>query len=123
LPINQVKEDLMDERLKQALEHANYRQTLGIERQRLKDRALAELVIAHNGGIFTVDRTLIGFINSIKDYDTAVILDDNDYPVAIESLQDFHDKITGVYFEVTNRYLTDYNSIKQKRTAAKLVDL
>ena len=46
----------MDERLKQAIEHANYRQTLGIERQRLKEKALAELVVAHNGGIFTVGR-------------------------------------------------------------------
>lgn len=113
----------MDERLKQAIEHANYRQTLGIERQRLKDKALAELVIAHNGGIFTVGRELIGFINSIKDYGAATILDDNDYPVEIESLEEFYNKIVGVYFEVTNRYMTDYSQIKQKRTAAKLVDL
>lgn len=113
----------MDARLQQAIEHANYRQTLGIERQRLKDKALAELVIAHNGGIFSVGRELIGFINSIKDYGAATILDDNDYPVEIEDLQEFLDKITAVYFEVTNRYLADYNSIRQKRTAAKLVDL
>lgn len=113
----------MDARLQRAIEHANYRQTLGIERQRLKDKALAELVIAHNGGIFSVGRELIGFINSIKDYGAATILDDNDYPVEIEDLQEFLDKITAVYFEVTNRYLADYNSIRQKRTAAKLVDL
>jgi hypothetical protein len=113
----------MDERLQQALEHANYRQTLGIERKRLKDKALAELVIAYNGGIFTVDRTLIGFINSIKDYGSAVILDDNEYPVEIEDLEAFSAKVLSTYFEVTNRYLTDYNEIKQKRTAAKLVDL
>ena len=113
----------MDERLKQAIEHANYRQTLGIERQRLKDKATAELTIAHNGGIFTVDKTLIGFINALKDYGAATILDDNDYPVEIEDLQQFLDKITGHYFEVTNRYLADYNTIRQKRTAAKLVDL
>lgn len=113
----------MDARLQQAIEHANYRQTLGIERQRLKDKALAELVMAHNGGIFTVGRELIGFINSIKDYGAATILDDNDYPVEIEDLQEFLDKVTAVYFEVTNRYLADYNTIRQKRTAAKLVDL
>jgi hypothetical protein len=113
----------MDDRLIKVLEHANYRQTLGIERQRLKDKAQAELVIAYNGGIFNVDRTLIGFINSIKDYGSAVILDNNEYPVEIEDLQVFHDKVISTYFEVTNRYLTDYNTIKQKRTAAKLVDL
>jgi len=120
---DKVNEDTMDERLQQALEHANYRQTLGIERKRLKDKALAELVIAYNGGIFTVDRTLIGFINSIKDYGSAVILDDNEYPVEIEDLEAFSSKVLSAYFEVTNRYLTDYNEIKQKRTAAKLVDL
>lgn len=113
----------MDERLKQAIEHANYRQTLGIERQRLKDKALAELVIAYNGGIFTCDKTLIGFINSIKDYGAATILDDNDYPVEIEDLQVFSEKVISTYFEVTNRYLSDYNIVRQKRTAAKLVDL
>jgi hypothetical protein len=113
----------MDDRLVKALEHANYRQTLGIERQRLKDKAKSELVIAYNGGLFSVDRTLIGFINSIKDYGSAVILDDNDYPVEIEDLEEFQARVVGTYFEVTNRYLTDYNEIKQKRNAAKLVDL
>jgi hypothetical protein len=113
----------MDDRLIKALEHADYRQTLGIERQRLKDKAHAELVIGYCGGMFTVDRTLIGFINSIKEYGSAVILDDNGYPVAIENLEDFQARVIGTYFEVTNRYLTDYNEIKQKRTAAKLVDL
>jgi hypothetical protein len=113
----------MDDRLVKALEHANYRQTLGIERQRLKDKAKSELVIAYNGGLFSVDRTLIGFIDSIKDYGSAVILDDNDYPVEIEDLEEFQARVVGTYFEVTNRYLTDYNEIKQKRNAAKLVDL
>jgi len=113
----------MDDRLIKALEHANYRQALGIERQRLKDKAKAELVIAFNGGLFTVDRTLIGFITTIKDYGSAVILDDNDYPVEIEDLDAFQARVLGTYFEVTNRYLTDYNQIKKKRTLAKLVDL
>jgi len=113
----------MDDRLIKALEHANYRQALGVERQRLKDKAQAELVIAFNGGMFTVDRNLIGFINAIKDYGSAVILDDNGYPVDIEDLEAFQARVLGTYFEVTNRYLTDYNQIKQKRTAAKLVDL
>jgi hypothetical protein len=103
----------MDDRLIKALEHANYRQALGIERQRLKDKAKAELVIAFNGGLFTVDRTLIGFITTIKDYGSAVILDDNDYPVEIEDLDAFQAKVVGTYFEVTNRYLTDYNQIKK----------
>lgn len=113
----------MDERLKQAIEHANYRQTLAVEKQRLKDKAIADLVIAHNGGIFTVNKTLIGFVSAIKDYGAATILDDNDYPIEVEDLQNFLDKITGHYFEVTNRYLADYNTVRQKRTAAKLVDL
>jgi len=113
----------MDDRLVKALAHADYRQTLGIERQRLKDKAHAELVIGYCGGIFTVDRTLIGFVNSIKEYESAVILDDNGYPVEIENLEDFRARVIGTYFEVTNRYLTDYNEIRQKRTAAKLVDL
>ena len=113
----------MDARLQQAIEHANYRQTLAVERQRLKDQAHAALVIAYNGGLFTIDRTLIAFVDAIKDRDSAVLLDDNEYPVDIEDLQAFLDKITSVYFEVTNRYLTDYTQLKQKRTAAKLVDL
>jgi hypothetical protein len=113
----------MDARLQQAIEHANYRQTLAVERQRLKDKAVAELVMAHNGGLFTVGRELISFINSIKDHKTAVILDDNEYPVDIEDLEEFYNKILVVYFETTNRYLTDYNQVRQKRTAAKLVDL
>lgn len=113
----------MDERLKQAIEHANYRQTLGIERQRLKDKAKAELVIAYNGGIFTVDKTLISFVNAIKDGGSAVLLDDNEYPIEVEDLEAFLEKILSTYFEVTNRYLAEYNSVRQKRTAAKLVDL
>ena len=113
----------MDARLQQALEHANYRQTLGIERQRLKDKCLAELMFAFNGGIFTASKELIAFTAAIKDYGSATILDSNDYPVSVDNLEEFHTKVMSTYFEATNRYLADYESIKQKRTAAKLVDL
>ena len=119
----------MDARLQKALDHANYRQTLGIERQRLKDTSLASLVIAYNGGIFTCNKTLIGFINSIKDYGpvvdhgSAVILDDNDYPIEIKNLQEFLDQVIGTYFEITNEYYQHYAALKQKRTVAKLVEL
>lgn len=113
----------MDARLQKALEHANYRQSLGIERQRLKEKALTELVIAVNGGLFTIDRTLIAFVESIKDNVSAVLLDDNSYPVDISDLPQFLNDIKAKYFSVTNQYMADYAQIKQKRTLAKLVNL
>ena len=113
----------MDARLQEAITHANYRQTLAIERQRLKDQALSELVFAYNGGLFTANKELIAFVNAIKEYGSATILDDNDYPVAVDDLEEFNAKVISTYFESTNRYLADYEQIRQKRSAAKLVDL
>ena len=46
-------------KLEQALEFANYRQTLANQKQILKDRCATQLNYAYNGGLFTIDNALM----------------------------------------------------------------
>jgi hypothetical protein len=52
----------MDDRLKKALEFANYRQTFAIQRKTLKEKTEAELTHGYNGGVFKIDRSLLTFV-------------------------------------------------------------
>lgn len=115
----------MDERLEKALEFANFRHTLAIEKKRLKEKLKVDLTIAHNGGIFYIDRNLIGVLNSLNESEpeTAVLLDDREVPVLIEDFPSFRTMVIQKYFQVINQYYMDYEALKKKRTVKDLVSL
>lgn len=115
----------MEERLQKALEFANYRQTLNNQLQKLKIRSEGMLIFAKNGGSFTVNRELIGFLDylnreGIKD---AALLDDNNIPVLISDIPEFLKEVTERYFEVTNDYLREYQEIRKSRSVRSILDL
>lgn len=114
----------MDERLKKALDFSNYMVTLNNQRLALKEKFLADLVYYHNGGCFTISKELINFVKTMIDTgnDTNLILiDDKDYPVEIENVNDFLSKIINLYFTASNSYHTEYQKIKSNRSVEGLV--
>jgi len=115
----------MEERLQQALEFANYRQTLNNQLQKLKIRAEGMLIFAKNGGSFTINRELICFLDylSTKKVTEATLLDDNNIPVLISDVSEFLEEITGRYFEVTTDYLKEYQSIRKSRNVKSILDI
>lgn len=115
----------MDERLKQALDFANYRQTLAIQRKSLKEKMQAKLTYGYNGGIFKIDQTLISFVNFLcyeGRTEGVVLLDLNENPILIDDLEKFKIEILDRYFSVIFEYQEEYDKIKKSRSVEKLVD-
>ena len=115
----------MEERLQKALEFANYRQTLNNQLQKLKIRSSSMLIVAKNGGSFTINRELIGFLDYLERLGTkeAVLFDDNNTPVSIADVPNFLKEVTKRYFEVTTDYLKEYQEIRKARNVKSILDL
>jgi hypothetical protein len=116
----------MDDRLARALDIANLRYTQSLERQRLKEKIQNELLFAHNGGQFYIDRAFIAFISAIKSSagtEQIVLLDDRDNPVLIKDLSQFVADVMDQYFTVTNQYLLDLTELRKKRSVESIVGL
>ncbi len=115
----------MEERLQQALEFANYKQTLNNQLHKLKIKTEGMLLFSEAGGKFTINQTLICFVDYLvrNNRDNATILDDNNSPIQIEDTQAFLKKITDRYFEVTNDYHRDTQAIKKMRNVKSILDI
>lgn len=108
----------MDDKLKTALDFSNYMITLDNQKRVLKEGYEQDLVYFFNGGRFTVTQGLVSFVQSLLNLQqtSTILVDDNDIPVAIEDLQSFADNIVSVYWEATNKYMTEYNTLKTNRS-------
>lgn len=116
----------MDDRLSKALEFANYRQTLAIQRKTLKEKILGKLTFGHSGGLFKINRELIVFVQMLIDQgrvENVPLIDENGNPVLIADLQSFKDEIVDRYFTATYEYYESYQKIKTSRTVEKLLDV
>ncbi len=116
----------MDDRLSKALEFANYRQTLAIQRKTLKEKINAKLTYGHSGGLFKINRELIVFVQMLIDQgriENVPLIDENGNPVLVADLQIFKDEIIDRYFTATYEYYEDYQKIKTSRTVEKLLDV
>lgn len=115
----------MSERLTKALTFANYRQTLNNQLLKLKIRAEGSLILAKNGGNFTVGQELICFLDYLvrNNMNDATILDDNNNPVSIADIPAFLKEVTTRYFEVTNDYLREYQEVRKARNVKSILDI
>lgn len=114
----------MDERLRQALEFANYRQTLAIQRKALKEKIDAKLTYGYKGGLFKIDQTLLTFVQMLLDQGRSngvPLMDSNGNPVIVDDLMQFRDEIFDRYFSTLLEYHDQYQQFKQKRSVEKLV--
>jgi hypothetical protein len=116
----------MDDRLSKALEFANYRQTLAIQRKTLKEKIDAKLTYGHATGIFKIDRSLITFVQMLIDLErveNVPLLDINETPILVPDLLVFRDEILDRYFTATYEYHEEYQKIKSSRTVEKLLEV
>jgi hypothetical protein len=116
----------MDDRLKNALDFSNYRQTLAVQRKSLKEKMQAKLTYGFNGGIFKIDQTLLSFVSILCSEGRTqgvVLLDVNENPIFIENLEMFKTEIFDRFFSVAFEYQEEYDKIKKSRSVEKLIDL
>lgn len=112
----------MDDNLKKALDFSNYMIVLDNQKRILKEQYQDNLLHYFSGGRFTVTQQLISFCQSLLflDQSETILVDDNDIPIYIEDLKQFSSDIVSVYWQATNRYLTEYNKLKINRSVESI---
>jgi hypothetical protein len=115
----------MEERLQEALSFANYKQTLNNQLHKLRLKTEGMFMIAESGGKFTVSQELICFLDYTvrSGLSEVVLLDDNKSPVRIADTTLFLKKVSDRYFEVTNDYFREAQSIKKSRAVKSILDI
>jgi hypothetical protein len=116
----------MDPLLERALDFSNYQHTLAIQRKTLKEKMSAKLVCGFSGGIFTVTRELLVFVQMLIDQKRTsgvIVLDNNENPILIDDLEKFRDELFDKYFTVTLEYHQHYENIKKSRSVEKLLNV
>lgn len=113
----------MDEKLKKALDFANFQNTFANQKRILSDKYQNDLMYYNNGGKFTVTKELVNFVYVMQatGQTNVHIADDNQTPIEI-SVNDFLDDILSVYFTATNEYHTAYKNLSMNRSVDGLID-
>ena len=113
------------ERLEKALDFSNTMKTFNLNKNNLKVKTQNLLSYSTAGGSFTVDQSLISFMNFVVSSGKTEItlLDKNDIPVRIEDTEKFLDEVSSLYFEVVNDYYNEYQKLKSSRKIEKVLEI
>jgi len=113
----------MDDRLDKALQVANLMITFNNQKRSLKEKYYLDCIFYFNGGIFTLNPSLISYVKSLRDTGyilDVVLLDDNQIPIMVENLEIFQQLITEKYSEATNSYYFEFEKLKKNRSVESL---
>lgn len=115
----------MDDKLKAALEFSNYRLTLNNQKQNLKQRMNTMLTIGYMSSLFTAKLELINFVKQLLDLgvERYIFLDDNENPVLVSDLKEFHARLFSAYTEALNEFYVESEKLKKQRDTKGLVGL
>jgi len=115
----------MDERLKVALDSANFMITFNSQRELNKQTFKENCLYHESGRRFTVNRELINFLSTLIARgltEDVVVLDDMEVPYMISDLILFLDKIFNIYVESTNQYYSEHMQLMSKRSIDKIIE-
>ncbi len=112
-------------RLEKALDFSNTMKTFNLNKNNLKVKTQNLLSYSTAGGSFTVDQSLISFMNFVVSNGKTEItlLDKNDIPVRIEDTEKFLDEVSSLYFEVVNDYYNEYQQLRSSRKIEKVLEI
>ena len=117
------EEDL--QRLEKALDFSNTMKTFNLNKNNLKVKTQNLLSYSTAGGSFTVNQSLISFMNFVVSSGKTEIslLDKNDIPIHIEDTEKFLDEVSSLYFEVVNDYYNEYQQLRSSRKIEKVLEI
>jgi len=126
--IEEIKTESSEEdlqRLEKALNFSNTMKTFNLNKNNLKIKTQNLLSYSTAGGSFTVDQSLISFMNFVVSNGKTEIslLDKNDIPIHIEDTEKFLDEVSSLYFEVVNDYYNDYQQLRSSRKIEKVLEI
>jgi hypothetical protein len=116
----------MDERLKVALDSANFMITFNNQRELIK-QTFKENCLYHEGGRrFTINKEFINFLSTLQTrgfVEDVVILDDMEIPFMVSNLEKFLDTVFDIYMESANQYYKDISDLTKKRSTNKIIGI
>tara|TARA_R110000822_G_scaffold1583_9_gene7334 strand:+ start:149 stop:541 length:393 start_codon:yes stop_codon:yes gene_type:complete len=127
-PTNEVDTQSSEEaaqRLKKALDFSNTMKTFNLNKNNLKVKTQNLLSYSTAGGSFTVDQSLISFMNFVVSSGKTEIslLDKNNIPIHIDDTEKFLDEVSSLYFEVVNDYYNEYQQLRSSRKIEKVLEI
>ena len=112
-------------RLEKALDFSNTMKTFNLNKNNLKVKTQNLLSYSTAGGSFSVDQSLISFMNFVVSSGKTEItlLDKNGIPIRIEDTEKFLDEVSSLYFEVVNDYYNEYQKLRSSRKIEKVLEI
>jgi hypothetical protein len=111
----------MDQRLKKALEHADYVTTFKNQKRMLQATYNKECTVYYCGGQFTASREYITSVSTIK---CDIFVDNNQTPIEILDKKDFYNTLTEAYTNATEKYYSEYqNLVQSERTVQGILNV
>ena len=113
------------QRLKNALDFSNTMKTFNLNKNNLRVKTQNLLSYSTAGGSFTVDQSLISFMNFVVSSGKTEIslLDKNNIPIHIDNTEKFLDEVSSLYFEVVNDYYNEYQKLRSSRKIEKVLEI
>ena len=113
------------QRLEKALDFSNTMKTFNLNKNNLKVKTQNLLSYSTAGGSFTVDQSLISFMNFVVSSGKTEIslLDKNDIPIHIDDTEEFLEEVSSLYFEVVNDYYNEYQQLRSSRKIEKVLEI
>ena len=113
------------QRLKNALDFSNTMKTFNLNKNNLRVKTQNLLSYSTAGGSFTVDQSLISFMNFVVSSGKTEIslLDKNNIPIHIDDTEKFLDEVSSLYFEVVNDYYNEYQQLRSSRKIEKVLEI
>ena len=126
--IKEIKTESSEEdlqRLEKALDFSNTMKTFNLNKNNLRIKTQNLLSYSTAGGSFTVDQSLISFMNFVVSSGKTEIslLDKNDIPIHIDDTEKFLDEVSSLYFEVVNDYYNEYQQLRSSRKIEKVLEI
>ena len=114
----------MDERLKKALAHGEYSQTLNNQKQNIKNRLYQQQLVHHNNGVFLADTQTISFVQTliIRNAKTNILIDIKENPIVIADFDVFLDILITAYISATTEFNDEYTKLTKARNINKIMD-
>jgi len=114
----------MDDRLEKALEFANYRMTVDVQKKNLAARVETLQTVHITGGSFKADSATIAFVKTMLDLgnETLILTDLKGNPVEIQDTQEFLDSLTSAYNNAMSEHLVESQKIKKARNIKTIMD-
>ena len=119
------QEQEAQQRLEKALNFSNTMKTFNLNKNNLKVKTQNLLSFSTAGGSFSVDQSLISFMNFVVSSGKTEIslLDKNDIPIRIEDTEKFLEEVSSLYFEVVNDYYNEYQQLRSSRKIEKVLEI